>query len=213
VALARSMAIHESQSLSFEMQLGRRRTFVQWLAPLVAETFGAQPAFEPENLYRLMTRVEPGFIRVDADEATYPAHIILRWEIERALIEGELEADDIPAAWDERMAQWLGLDSRGNYTDGPLQDVHWPEGLFGYFPCYSLGAMYAAQWFETIRAAHRDFDARVEAGDFSPVFDWLREHVWLQASRWPTGDLVRRATGRALDPGCFRTHLEARYLD
>lgn len=212
VALARSMAIHESQSLSFEMQLGRRQAFVRWLAPLVAEAFGAQPAFEPDNLYRLVTRVEPGFIRVDADEATYPAHVILRWEIERALIEGELEAEDIPAAWDERMALWLGLDTRGNYTDGPLQDVHWPEGLFGYFPCYSLGAMYAAQWFETIRAAHPDFDQRVEAGDFSPAFDWLREHVWLQASRWPTADLVRRATGRALDPGSFRAHLEARYL-
>jgi carboxypeptidase Taq len=212
VALARSMAIHESQSLSFEMQLGRHPAFVAWLAPRVAELLGPQPAFEPDNLYRLMTRVEPGLIRVDADEATYPAHVILRWEIERALIQGDLEADDIPAAWDARMAEWLDLDTRGNFTDGPLQDVHWPEGLFGYFPCYSLGAMYAAQWFATIRGGCPDLDQRIGAGDFAPIFDWLREHVWLPASRWPTAELVTRATGRPLDPACFRRHLQTRYL-
>ena len=212
VAVARSMAIHESQSLAFEMQLGRHPGFVAWLAPLVRETFGAQPAFEADNLHRLITRVKPGFIRVDADEATYPAHIILRFEIERALIERALEAEDIPAAWDASMAELLGLDTRGNYTDGPLQDVHWPEGLFGYFPCYSLGAMYAAQWFAAIRRGHVDLDGRIAAGDFAPVFDWLRERIWLNASRYPTAELVERATGGPLDPGWFRAHLETRYL-
>jgi carboxypeptidase Taq len=212
VALARSMAIHESQSLSFEMQLARSPAFVEWLAPQVAEAFGRQPAFTSENLLKLMTRVEPGFIRVDADEATYPAHIILRWEIERGLIERELEAEDIPAAWDQRMQELLGIDTRGNYRNGPLQDVHWPEGLFGYFPCYSLGAMYAAQWFAEIRTAVPDLDARVRTGDFAPAFDWLRANVWSQASRYPTGELVARATRRPLDPGAFRAHLESRYL-
>jgi carboxypeptidase Taq len=212
VALARSMAIHESQSLSFEMQIGRSRPFVEWLAPLVADAFGPQPAFEPDNLHRLVTRVEPGLIRVDADEVTYPAHVILRWEIERGLIEGQLEVEDVPAAWDARMAEWLDLDTRGNYRDGPLQDVHWPEGLFGYFPCYSLGAMYAAQWFAAIRAQHPDLDRHIAAGDPAPAFAWLREHVWLQGSRWTTAELVRRATGRPLDPTCFRAHLEGRYL-
>jgi len=213
VAQARSMGIHESQSLAFEMQLARHPGFLRWLAPLVAETFGPQAAFEPDNLYYLVNRVEPGFIRVDADEATYPAHVILRYEIERALIEGELAAEDIPAAWDVRMAELLDIDTRGNYTDGPLQDVHWPEGLFGYFPCYTLGAMYAAQWFAAIRRAHPDLDRRIEAGDFAPIFTWLREHVWLQASRWDTAELVQRAAGGPLDPDCFRRHLESRYLD
>ena len=100
-----------------------------------------------------MTRVKPGFIRVDADEVTYPAHIILRYEIERPLIEGEIEAEDIPALWDAKMMELLGIDTRGNYKDGPLQDVHWTEGGFGYFPCYSLGAMFAAQWFAAMRRA------------------------------------------------------------
>jgi len=212
VSNARSMAIHESQSLAFEMQLGCSRGFAQLLAPLAIRHFGAQPAFEPDNLYRLLTRVNPGFIRVDADEVTYPAHILLRYQVERALIEGEIEPEDIPSLWDAGMQSLLGVDTRGNFRNGPLQDVHWPEGLFGYFPCYTLGAMYAAQWFATIRRAHPDLDGRIAAGDLSPVFDWLREQVWLQASRWPTGELAQRASGEALNPLHFRRHLEARYL-
>ena len=212
VAHARSMAIHESQSLSFEMQLGCHPGFVGQLAPLVAQAFGAQPAFEPGNLARLMTRVKPGFIRVDADEVTYPAHVILRYEIERPLIEGEIEAEDIPALWDAKMAELLGVDTRGNFKDGPLQDVHWPEALFGYFPCYSLGAMYAAQWFAAMRRVTPDLDARIAAGELGAVFDWLRENVWSQASLWTTDELARRATGESLNPAHFRAHLEARYL-
>jgi carboxypeptidase Taq len=212
VSQSRSMAIHESQSLSFEMQLGSHPGFAKQLAPLVAEAFGAQPAFEPRNLHRLITRVKPGLIRVDADEVTYPAHIILRYEIERPLIEGEIEAEDIPALWDAKMAELLHLDTRGNFTDGPLQDVHWPSGMFGYFPCYSLGAMYAAQWFAAMRRAVPDLDARIARGDFAPGFDWLRAQVWSQASLWTTDELVRRASGEPLNPAHFRAHLESRYL-
>jgi carboxypeptidase Taq len=212
VSEARSMAIHESQSLSFEMQLGSHPGFVAQLAPLVAQAFGMQPAFEPQNLHRLITRVHPGLIRVEADEVTYAAHIILRYEIERPLIEGEIEADDIPALWDAKMAELLQLDTRGNFKDGPLQDVHWPSGMFGYFPCYSLGAMYAAQWFAAMRRATPDLDARIARGDVAPVFDWLRAHVWSQASLWTTDELVRRASGEALNPAHLRAHLQTRYL-
>jgi len=212
VSESRSMAIHESQSLSFEMQLGSHPGFVAQLAPLVADAFGAQPAFTPQNLHRMITRVKPGLIRVDADEVTYPAHIILRYEIERPLIEGEIEAEDIPALWDTKMAELLGLDTRGNYKDGPLQDVHWPSGMFGYFPCYSLGAMYAAQWFAAMRRATPDLDARIARGDLAKVFDWLRANVWSQASLWTTDELVQRASGEALNPAHFRAHLEQRYL-
>lgn len=212
VSESRSMAIHESQSLSFEMQLGSHRGFIGRLAPLVAEAFGAQPAFEPDNLQRLLTRVKRGLIRVDADEVTYPAHVIARYEIERPLIEGEIEVDDIPALWDAKMDELLGLDTRGNFADGPMQDVHWPSGMFGYFPCYSLGAMYAAQWFAAMRRASPDLDERIAAGDFAPVFDWLREHIWQPASRWSTDELVRRASGEPLNPAHFKAHLFARYL-
>ncbi len=212
LAEPRSAALHESQSLSFEMQLGSHPDFVKHLAPLVRQAFGAQPAFEAGNLHKLLTRVKPGFIRVDADEVTYPAHVILRYEIERALIEGEIEADDIPALWDHKMMELLGVDTRGNFKDGPLQDVHWPSGLFGYFPSYSLGAMYAAQWFAAMRRAMPELDAQIANGELGVVFEWLREHIWSQGSRWTTHELARRASGEVLNPAHFKAHLQARYL-
>ena len=212
VSQARSMAIHESQSLSFEMQLGSHPGFVSRLAPLVREHLGEQPAFEAGNLARLLTRVRRGLIRVDADEVTYPAHVLLRYRIERDLIEGRLEPEDIPALWDEQMMALLQLDTRGNFRDGPLQDVHWPEGLFGYFPCYTLGAMYAAQWFAAMRREMPDLDAQIAGGELAGVFNWLSQRIWSQGSRWSTAELCRRASGEPLNPAHFRAHLQSRYL-
>lgn len=209
---ARSMGLHESQSLSFEMQLGSHPAFAGLLKPLLVRHLGDQPAFEQANLHRLLTRVSPGLIRVDADEVTYPAHVILRYEIERALVEGQIECEDIPALWDDKMMELLGLDTRGNFKDGCMQDVHWGGGLIGYFPCYTLGAMYAAQWFATMRRSLPALDAQIAAGRLEPVFDWLRENIWSQGSRWETPELVRRASGETLNPAHFRAHLTARYL-
>ena len=212
VGRARSMGIHESQSLSFEMQLARSPAFAQLIAPLVKKHLGDQPAFEAENLTRMITRVNRGFIRVDADELTYPAHVILRFEIERALISGEIEAEDIPALWTAKMQEYLGVDIKGNFDNGCLQDIHWPSGMFGYFPSYTLGAMYAAQYFATIRKLHPNIDARIASGDLSPVMNWLDTNIWSQASRWSTDALVTRATGEVLNANHFRRHLETRYL-
>jgi carboxypeptidase Taq len=212
LAEARSMALHESQSLSFEMQIGGHPGFAALLSPLLREAFGEQPAFAPANLHRLLTRVQRGLIRVDADEVTYPAHIILRYEIERPLVEGEIEPEDIPALWDAKTMELLGLDTRGNFRDGPMQDVHWPAGLIGYFPCYSLGAMFAAQWFAAIRRAVPDLDARLDAGNLNPALDWLKANIWTQASRWTTDELAVRASGEPLNPAHFKAHLERRYL-
>ena len=212
VARARSMGLHESQSLSFEMQLGSHPAFAGLLAPLLVKHFGDQPAFEPGNLHRLLTRVSPGLIRVEADEVTYPAHVILRFEIERALIEGEAEVDDLPALWDAGMQALLGLDTRGNFKDGPMQDIHWPSGAFGYFPCYTLGAMYAAQWFAAMRRERPGLDADIAGGRLNVVFDWLSSHIWQAASRYETPELVQRASGEALNPAHFEAHLRARYL-
>ncbi len=212
VATARSYGVHESQSLSFEMQLARSRAFANVLAPLLDRHFGDQPAFDPDNLYRLWTRVRPGYIRVDADEVTYPAHVILRYEIEKPLIEGAIEPEDIPALWDDKMQSLLGIDTRGNYRDGCMQDVHWTDGAFGYFPSYTLGAMYAAQWFAAIRRETPDLDARIARGDLQPVFDWMSRNIWSQASLWPTPELVQRASGETLNPQHFRRHLEQRYI-
>jgi carboxypeptidase Taq len=211
VGRARSMGIHESQSLSFEMQLARSPDFIQLIAPLVKKHLGDQPAFEADNLTRMITRVNRGFIRVDADELTYPAHVILRFEIERALISGEIEADDIPALWAAKMQEYLGVDVKDNFDNGCLQDIHWPSGMFGYFPSYTLGAMYAAQYFATIRKLHPDMDTRIANGDLSPVMNWLDTNIWSQASRWSTEALVTRATGEVLNANHFRRHLETRY--
>ncbi|MDW5415361.1 carboxypeptidase M32 [Iodobacter sp. CM08] len=212
VGRARSMGIHESQSLSFEMQLGRNPAFLELISPLVKKYLGDQAAFEPANLAAMYTRVRPDFIRVDADELTYPAHIILRYEIERALIDGEIEADDVPALWDEKMQAYLGVDTKGNFKNGCMQDIHWTDGAFGYFPSYTLGAMYAAQYFASIRKLHPDLDQQIAAGNLEPIFSWLNANIWSQASQWETDELVRRATGEVLNPAHFRAHLEARYL-
>ncbi|MDT0175116.1 carboxypeptidase M32 [Pantoea sp. RRHST58] len=213
VGLARSTAIHESQSLFMEMQLGRSRAFLQRILPQVCDKLGAQPALQPENFVRLTQRVKPGFIRVDADELSYPAHVILRFEIERALIEGDIEVEDIPALWDEKMMQALGLDTRGNYRDGCMQDIHWTDGAFGYFPTYTLGAMYAAQLFQAVKKALPDLEERLQHGELQPVFDWLQQNIWQHGSRFPTEQLLINATGEALNPRFFRQHLEQRYLN
>ena len=170
--------LRELSTVLIEMQACRTAEFLGWLAPLVGEAFGADAALEVGNLHRLYTRVEPGFIRVDADEVTYPAHVLLRHSIERPLIEGEIAIADIPALWDAGMAELLGLDTRGDFRNGAMQDVHWPSAAFGYFPCYTLGAMYAAQWFAAVRRELPDLDARIAAGDLAPVFGWLRDRIW-----------------------------------
>ena len=218
VGKARSMSVHESQSLFLEMQVSRSAAFARFVAPQLREAFpdsaaAAPGAFTPENLYRLATRVRPSYIRVDADEVTYPCHVILRFEIERALVRGELEVRDVPEVWDEKMQRLLGLTTRGDYKNGCMQDVHWPAGLIGYFPTYTLGALFAAQLFETATRELGDLGEGIAAGDLSRLDAWLRDKVWAQGSRLDTPELVRHATGRALDTQAFERHLERRYLE
>lgn len=212
VALARSTAIHESQSLLFEMQLARGSDFLKILRPLVTAQFGEQAALEESNFILLNQRVKPGLIRVDADEVSYPAHVILRYEIEQALVEGEIEVEDIPALWNEKMYHYLGLDTVGNYRNGCMQDIHWTDGAFGYFPTYTLGAMYAAQLFQHARKALPNLSDEIAAGDLSHLFHWLQQNIWCHGSRYPTNSLIANATGETLNPRYFRQHLENRYL-
>ncbi|MEL0612856.1 carboxypeptidase M32 [Marinomonas arenicola] len=213
VGEARSMGIHESQSLFFEMQIGRSQPFISHLSRLSAEAFNAHqdPVFAEENLQKIYTRVEKGFIRVDADELTYPAHVILRYEIERDLINGVIEHTDVPALWDEKMQASLGLSTKDNDKNGCMQDIHWTDGAFGYFPSYTLGAMYAAQYKATMTNTV-DFDAAIQSGDLSPIFQWLSDNIWSQASLHTTDELVKRATGETLNAAHFKKHLEGRYL-
>lgn len=213
VAEARSTAIHESQSLFFEMQLARSADFLQLILPQVVSHMGQQPALSADNFVRLNQRVKPGFIRVDADEVSYPAHVILRYEIERALISGEIEVDDIPAIWQEKMQAYLGIDTAGNYRDGCMQDIHWTDGAFGYFPTYTLGAMYAAQLFQAVKRALPQLESQIREGDLQPIFHWLQQNIWQHGRRFSTAQLITHATGEDLNPAFFRQHLENRYLN
>ncbi|MEI7709900.1 MAG: carboxypeptidase M32 [Rhodospirillales bacterium] len=212
VGEAAGMGIHESQSLIVEMQACRSDAFLSWLGPELLATFGGDPApYEPANLGRLWRRVERSFIRVDADEMTYPAHVILRFRLEQALIAGDLAVADLPGAWNDGLRALLGIVPPDD-TRGCLQDIHWYDGAFGYFPSYTLGAMAAAQLMNAARRAVPDLDAALGRGDMGPLVGWLRSNVHAQGSRLGFNDLLRAATGKVLDPADFQAHLTARYL-
>lgn len=209
VGKARGMAVHESQSLFVEKQLGRNPAFWRWALPVVETHLGE--SWTLDDILPHVHHVERGLIRVDADEVTYPLHIILRFELEQELVSGKLSTADIPEAWDARMQDYLGLSTIGSPGDGPMQDVHWPSGALGYFPSYTLGAMMAAQQWATIRDAIPDVDDQIGEGGFDAVNDWRRDQIWSQASFHSTPELMERATGSALDATHFKRHLEARY--
>ncbi|MDX1541906.1 MAG: carboxypeptidase M32, partial [Geminicoccaceae bacterium] len=213
VGEARSMAVHESQSLLVEMQVCRSLAFERLLAPLLQDAYGlpGHPALTPETLWRRATRVGRGLIRVDADEVSYPLHIILRTRLERALIGGTLDVACLPEAWNEGMRELLGIVPPDD-AKGCLQDIHWPTGAFGYFPCYTLGALMAAQLAEAIRTALPGLDRQIETGTFEPLLEWLRTNIHQQGCRYPTDELLERATGRELAAEPFLAHLEHRYL-
>lgn len=212
VGEARGMSLHESQSLLIEMQVCRSREFLAFAAPLMRETFdGRGPAWDADNLFRLYTRVQPSFIRVNADEVTYPAHVILRYNLERAMIAGDLAAEDLPGAWNEGMQRLLGI-TPPNDREGCLQDIHWYDGAWGYFPTYTLGAMTAAQLFAAAKAADPSILPAIARGDFAPLLAWLRTHVHGKGASVSTRALLVQATGRELETGPFRDHLRQRYL-
>jgi carboxypeptidase Taq len=206
---ARGMAIHESQSLFVEKQIGRNPAFWRWALPVVDSHLGE--SWSLDDILPHVHRVERGLIRVDADEVTYPLHVILRYELEQGLIAGKLDVADIPEAWDAGMRDYLGLSTIDNPGDGPMQDVHWPGGAFGYFPSYTLGAMMAAQQWAALVDEHPDTDDAIARGDFSAVNEWRRERIWSQGSRWSTPELMQRATGGKLDARHFIAHLQKRY--
>jgi len=213
VSIARGMSLHESQSLLMEMQACRSRQFLTYAAPLMRESFGGVgPSWEAEAMWHRYTRVEPGFIRVDADEVTYPAHVILRYRLEKALIADEMPLAELPAAWNAGMKSLLGV-TVPNDRLGCLQDIHWPSGGWGYFPTYTLGAMTAAQIFDAACKAETAILPGIGKGDFSPLVGWLRANIHGKGSLLPTDELLTEATGRPLDASVFKAHLRRRYID
>ncbi len=210
---ARGMGLHESQSLFVEMQISRSPMFWEWAMPQVSKHLGETvlQGFDVEDVLAHVNLVRPGFIRVDADEITYPLHVILRYELERDLISGEIEVEDIPQAWHEKMVEYLGLETKDNMKDGPMQDVHWPAGLFGYFPSYTLGALMAAQQWEALLKAQPETPEQIRSGNYSAINDWRSKKIWQHGSRLSTPDLMKQSCGQELNPDAFIRHLKSRY--
>jgi len=209
----RGMAVQESQSLLLEMLIGRNRPFLRYLKPLLDKAFSVTgPEWEVENVYRLLIRVRRSLIRVDADEVTYPVHIMLRYEIENEMLKGELKIKDLPEAWNTRIQDRLGV-RPANDAEGCLQDVHWAVGSFGYFPSYAIGAVIAGQLYESLRADRPELDEELAAGHFAGLFEWLRQNVHSVAATVSTPELIRNATGKPLTAAAWLRYIEGKYLE
>jgi carboxypeptidase Taq len=213
---AASMAVHESQSRMWENMVGRSRAFWQGNYPRLAELAGgAAPAgalvgVGIDEFVKAINKVEPSFIRTEADEVTYSLHIILRFELESDLVSGRLAVKDLPAAWNAKMKELLGVVPPDD-TRGCLQDVHWSAGLFGYFPSYALGNLYAAQLWSTMKKSLSDIDSRIESGDLASLLAWLRKNIHEPGATYLPGELIQRVTGSSLDPKHFMAYLNEKY--
>jgi carboxypeptidase Taq len=208
-----SLGVHESQSRMWENLVGRSRPFTSWLhGRLDGLLPGGFSHVDPEGLYRAVNTVQPSLIRIEADETTYNLHVILRFELELAMIEGTLAVDDVPAAWDEGMHRLLGLEVPGP-VEGVLQDIHWSSGLIGYFPTYTIGNLMAAQLWQVVRRDLPDLDEQLARGDFAPLRDWLGEHVHRPGRTYEPRELLRRITGEELQVAPLVSYLRARLAD
>lgn len=206
------LSIHESQSRLWENQVGRSRAFWTWCFPKLETHFGqAVAGLTPDKVYAAANRVQPSLIRVEADEATYNLHIMLRFELERAMLAGDLEAADLPGAWNEKMRDDLGLEVPSD-AQGCLQDIHWSMGALGYFPTYTMGNLYSAQLFEAAGAALGDLHAMFAVGEFAPLLGWLRENVHAPGKTYPSAKLCERVTGKPLSADPLMRHLEGKLL-
>ena len=205
-----SSAVHESQSRLWENMVGRSPGFWRWAFPhlqdAMPERFGGRSW---RDVHRAVNVVRPTLIRVSADEVTYGLHVVLRFELELALFEGDLDVSDLPAAWAERTRAYLGLEVPDD-AHGVLQDVHWAEGLFGYFPTYAVGTILSGQLWARMGAEIPDLDARFARGDFAPLSDWLAEHVHRHGRRYLPSEVIERAAGGPLDPGPYLEYVRAK---
>jgi carboxypeptidase Taq len=189
----------------WENMVGRGRPFAAVLAPLVSRFSGQE--IDADTLFRAVNRVKPSFIRVEADEATYGLHIVLRFELEQELIEGRLRVADLPEAWNARFKEYFGLDVPDD-ASGVLQDVHWAGISIGYFPTYALGNLIAGQLWERVHADIPDLDAQLEEGQLMGLREWLREHVHRHGAKFPMPELLERVVGEPLSVTPFMSYLK-----
>lgn len=206
------MAVHESQSLFIEMQICRSLEYIRFLVPIAQNYFRDVANITAENIFYHYTKVQPGLIRVDADEVTYPLHVILRYEIEEQLFSSEITVADLPEVWDSLMQNYLGLSTKGDDKNGVMQDVHWPSGIFGYFPAYTFGALIAAQLFSAVKKSIPDLKEQLQQGNFKTLLSWLRANIHQKGRLLTYTELLRQATGETLNPDYYFAHIKERYL-
>jgi carboxypeptidase Taq len=208
-----SLGIHESQSRLWENLVGRSRAFWRHFLPRVKAAFPvALEGVSPEQWHFAINAIRPSFIRTESDEATYNLHVLLRFELEEALLTGDLSTADLPAAWNEKMLKYLGV-SPPDDARGCLQDIHWSGGAIGYFPTYTLGNLYASQFFAQARLDLGDLDAMFAAGDFAPLLQWLRQNIHAHGRRFSAAQLARRITGRPLSAEPLLRHLNQKAME
>lgn len=208
---ARSMAVHESQSRWWETRIGLSLPFWKHFLPILKETFKGQlDHISLDSFYKAINKVEPSFIRVEADEVTYPLHVILRFELEKALIEGSLSIREVPEAWNAKMQKYLGITPK-NDAEGCLQDVHWSMGGFGYFPSYTLGNLYAAHLFDGFAKQTPNWEAQVAKGELAFIREWLSTHIYQHGRRFSSSELLRRATGVSFTADPYLQYLTHKY--
>ena len=205
-----SMGIHESQSLFFENFIGRSVPFLNRVYPKLQEVHPPYASIDFDTFYAGVNEAKPSLIRIEADELTYSLHIIIRYELEKDLIQGDLAVDDLPEAWNEKYKEYLGLDVP-SHAKGVLQDVHWAGGSFGYFPSYALGLIYAAQLTETMQADLPNFEELVSAGDFAPIKQWLEQQVHRHGKRLTPNELIEQVTGEAISVKPLIRYLSEKY--
>lgn len=206
-----SLALHESQSRLWEQMVGRSREFWIFWFPQFQQLFERQlQGVGLEQFLLAVNRVRPSCIRVDADEVTYSLHIMLRFELEKALVSGGLHAADLPHAWNEQMQSLVGS-VPSHDGEGVLQDVHWSAGMFGYFPTYALGNLYAAQLYEQMNREIPDMRGQIVQGSYGEIHRWLKEQVHQWGGMYSSEELIHRVTGKPLDPGCFTGYLRRKY--
>jgi len=213
VGRSRNMCIHESQSLMFEKQIFLSRAFGEAIVGPLHEHLPESRAFTADDIWKAQTRVRPSFIRVEADEVTYPLHVMLRYDIESALINGSIEASAIPEAWESSLNEYLGLSTEGNHAIGCLQDIHWTDGAFGYFPSYTMGAVNAAQLSAAMKRDCPEWKEQFASGDLECVRSWLSDNIWQHGCEYESQELMQRATGEGSTATHFLTHLNSRYLN
>ncbi|MGL4608350.1 MAG: carboxypeptidase M32, partial [Trueperaceae bacterium] len=208
-----SLGIHETQSRMWENLVGRSKPFWHWAYPTLQKTFPKQlKKVSLETFYAAINKVSPSFIRVEADEVTYNLHVMVRFEIELALLEGSLKIKDLPEVWNAKYQDYLGITPKTD-TEGCLQDVHWSFGLVGYFPTYTLGNIMSVQLFEAAKEAHPSIGKDMTNGKFDKLFGWLRENVHEHGSRYLPQDLLKRATGSTLDSGPYIRYLNTKFRE